>query len=494
MKLYNIFVVVLGLSTSIYSQTSVSQSTHNEPFYFGAVTDLGWRAANVDITNELLNDIGFNSYRTEMYWKNLELARNEYFFSSDKYGYNILDKYINSRKDRTPRRLSPAPMLTLDFDNPHKYPDGFEYGLMFPPTYKAINGFVNYAKAIAIRYADKIPLFEVWNEWNGGMGSGPRDAETGRYALSFGAPVCSDSHNEKYCWTPADAGGKDSMGRYRNQSATMPEYYLKLFVPTREAIKSVVPDAKVIAGVTSGLDWEWTHRFVQAGGWKLVKDDGFAVHPYFDGTAGHRYSPEESIGLLDVYQEDFRWWVHEQENIPFESVEDIPLYITEIGISTYKGGDYHGKLGRFRAAVDLIKYLFMARSRPYIKGVWIYQIQDREPVNLGRDGYELAIDGFDRERSYGLYYRNNPWGAPKLTALVLKRLKIAEHLIEGRDFVCTSDGNPCRRFGRDKNFKLYGVLGNVYKVTWKDRGGMKHTATWTRERDDITIDDDIINY
>jgi hypothetical protein len=474
------------------AEVGLSQEKFHEPFYLGAVTDLGWRATATDITDKLLKDIGFNSYRTEMYWHKLEQARGAYSFTSAKYGYNILDRYILDRAQLLPSQSFPAPLMLLDYGNPTIYAGNFNYGSAFPPDEKFVQGFVSYARAVASRYKEKIPLFEVWNEWNGGMGSGARDANTSTYALAFGGVPCSPKWSKKYCWTQAAAGGKDANGRYRNQSATMPEYYLRLFKPVREAIKAVAPKAKVIAGVTAGLDWEWTYRFVQAGGWKYVKDDGFAVHPYIDGTSGLKSEPEDAIGQLDLYQESFRRWVHEKETIPFNKVKDIPIYITEIGYSTFNGGDYHGKSGHARAASDMIKYLLMARSRPYIKGIWIYQIRDRDPVVLGEDGYEISIDSSDRERSFGLYYYDNLFAVPKQSAMVVKNWKIAEHLIYGRDFVCRSDGRPCRRLDRDSKHKLYAVLGNDYEVSWKDDKGDIHVARWKKGKLGIILDGKII--
>jgi len=468
MKLYKYLVISLTSAILLYPIPSFSVA----PFYLGAETGLGWRVNphlegdySVRIADLLLKDIGFNSYRVEMYWERLETIKNLYSFTSTQYGYKTLDTYIMSRTSLLPTSASPATLLTLGYDNKNKYAAGYIYGDFFPPSATTIKGFIDYARAIASRYKDKVPIFEIWNEWNIGFGS-----------------------NGKYNWS--NAGKMDANGTYINHSPTMPEYYLQILRQVQPVIKSIAPNSKVLAGVTAGIDWEWTHRFIDAGGWKYVKEDGFSIHPYFDNTLGydHKKTPEEAIALLDVYQETFRWWVHKKENIPFDDVADIPLYITEVGFSTYNGGEYYGKQGRKKATSDLIKYLMLVRARPYVKGVWIYSLRDREQVSFGRHGYELAKDDYDRERSYGLYYHDNPLVFPKQMAQTLRQWKIAYHLINGKEFMCLSDNEQCRRFGRDANYQLYGILGNQYIITWKDKKNVQHKVSWTRDETTIYFD------
>jgi hypothetical protein len=471
----------LTLSTIMSRTDGKAQSYPVAPFYFGAVVHLGWDSGSAGIADWRLRDIGFNSYRTEWYWEHLEREQGKYGFTLGNHANNVLDRYIMSRASLSPSWSSPAPLVVLDYGNNIKYANGFEYGFTFPPTAKSANGFTNYASAVAGRYKNKVPLFEVWNEWNGGVGSGPRDENTSRYSLSFGGQPCSATWPRRYCWT--NAGLRDANGNYTNHSATMPEEYLKLLEPTYKAIKRAAPDAKVLVGVTAGLDWPWTQRFVEAGG--LNYADGFSIHQYFDGTVGPaKMSPEDAVGSLDVYQEDFKRMVHQYTKEPLENIQDIPLYVTEIGISTFKTGGYYGSQGHKRAVSELIKYLLMARARPYIMGVWVFSLWDRDFVSFGADNYETSTD---KESSFGLYYRD-PNLPPKYSACMFKHLKIAEILIENTDFVCTIDGQPCRRVKNGSKLKDRYASGVNYSVSWRDKLGEVHTASWEKGKVAVFID------
>jgi GH35 family endo-1,4-beta-xylanase len=481
MNLKSSLLVFCAVFISIVDK-GTAQNISSDQFYFGAVVHLGWDSGVANIADLRLKAIGFNSYRTEWYWEHLERERGKYSFTLENYANNVLDRYIMNRQFLLPSKQSPAPLIVLDYGNNIKYDGGFEYGATFPPTVKSADGFSNYAKAVASRYKDKVPLFEVWNEWNGGVGSGPKDENTNRYALSFNGKPCAATWPKKYCWT--NAGIKDKDGRYSNNSATMPEEYLKLLKPTYNKIKRVAPNSKVLAGATAGLDWPWTQRFVEAGG--LNYSDGFSVHQYFDGTIGAaKMSPENAIGVLDVYQEDFKRMLYKYTGEPALSLKDIPIYITEMGISTFKTSDYHGKQGHRRAASELVKYLLLARTRSYIKGIWVFSLWDRDFVSFGADNY---VTSTDKESSYGLFYRDKNL-LPKCIATVLKELRVAEILTDGIDFKCKVDGKEeCRRVLDGGPLKDRYLLGLHYQVSWKDKQGMHHVATWEKDKIDINVD------
>jgi hypothetical protein len=436
-------------------------------FYLGAKTyfeDAGDRIVN----DKLLKEVGFNSYRADVWWSRLEWkTRGEYTFDTMKFmngrfAPNALDYYIKSRQHLSPDNSSPAPLLILHAGNDQKFPDGFRYGTPFPPEANptALTGFVNYVRAVVDHYKDNAPLFEVWNEWYHGSGSAGKTREN-KYTPLFATSPCPAGHPYEYCWT--DANIKDDKGNYINHTATMPENYVKLLKPTYMAIKLAAPNAKVLAVGGEIDDWAWIKRFVDAGG--LDYTDGLAFHFYWDSVNKKDRSPEWALQLLDHIQLHLKSLVSLKTGKSKAEIDDIPLYITEVGISTYEGGNYFGEQGQTRAASELVRFLLMARSRSYVKGIWIHSLKDR-------------IDSIPKERNFGLFTIARD---PKVAVSVLQKNEVATALINGSNFECTVNDKPCQYDGlTDEGRHTWPRDGNEYVVSWKDKFGLHRSAKWKK--------------
>jgi hypothetical protein len=445
----------------------------DDNFYFGA--NEHWMKGEHDkIADFLLKDIGFNSYRSYILWYDLEwYAKGRYSFNETHAGINTFDSYIRERNNALPSREAPAPLLLLTYGNPRKFPGNFSYGEIFPPEGKAIDGFKYYASALVTRYKGKIPLVEVWNEWNLGLGSGDRDSDTSNYGPRLGKEVlpCPLDWRHKYCYTPAILS-IDKDGIYNNNSATMPEHYLRLLKPTYKEIKKADKNIKVLSGSIAGLDWWWTKRFIESGGLKYT--DGYSVHQYFDDSnSGGRLMPEKAVSELDLFYDKFKKLITARNSDNNSTVKEIPLYITETGISVEKPKSiYNGKSGGIQAASDLIKYILLVRTRQFVKGLWVYTLRDSE---------------------YGLYDQNYKIRENGI-AYYLKALGISKIVTEGTEFNCTVDGRSCSNFGFNSNVASE-IVGRRYVISWRDKYGKMHQAQWIAEplikngNLGITIDD-----
>lgn len=113
-----------------------------------------------------------------------------------------------------------------------------------PHTTAQITAFANYAKAIASHFAGRVDHFEIWNEWNGGMGNPER----------YG-----------------------------------PDVYASLLKASYTAIKSVNPNAKVISCVTSTVDGGFINGVLNAGSYNYM--DSVSVHPYTDPSSAEVGNP-----------------------------------------------------------------------------------------------------------------------------------------------------------------------------------------------------------
>jgi hypothetical protein len=438
-----------------------------EPFYLGAVSGFGSQKGGVVVDEKLLKSLGFNSFRSNMWWDGVEMERRGVY----NFGMAGWDHYIRHRSQSKPSMASPAPLLILGLANEKHLADDFKYGTPFPPDANsvALEGYLNYARTFASRYKDKVPLFEVWNEWYHGDGSGKRDENTSSYALKYGATPCSKTHPHKYCWTQSILrDDKDKVvvnkdGKYINQSPTMPEHYIKLLRPTYKTVKQAAPNAKVLASAGSLTDFNWMKRFVEADG--LNYTDGVSVHIYWDGTGGSKQSPEWALQRLDLVQMHLKWLVSVHSKRPKAEIEDIPIYITEVGISTFQNGDYSGARGQVRAASELVRFLLMARARSYVKGIWIHSLRDRPNPS-------------PREVNFGLFDID---AQPKAVVSVLQKYEIADVLIKGKNFECAIDNRPCKYDNiADNGVHTQPSDGSDYAVSWRDQLGLLHRAKWKK--------------
>jgi len=205
-----------------------------------------------------------------------------------------------------------SPMVVLAYGNRH-YDGG---GLVVSRT--AIAAYANYAGFVARELKGQVRQFEIWNEWNSGFGSKPK--------VSRG-----------------DA-----------------QAYVRMLKSAAAAIHDANPEAEVIGGVTAGVDLKWIRELIAAGG--LDHLDAISVHSY---TLFRRETnPEGAVASLDKLHALLEG---------AEPQRRIPVYVTEIGWPTNKGK--HGVEER-EAAMYLARFTLLARTRPWIGGVWWYDLID----------------------------------------------------------------------------------------------------------------------
>lgn len=240
------------------------------------------------------------------------------------------------------------PLVVLGLGNRH-YDGG---GLVRSDA--AIDAYARYARFVAAGLAPQVRRFEIWNEWNTGFGAKP--------------PATSARASE----------------------------YVRMLVPAAAAIRAASPQAEIIGGVTSGVDLPWFREFIGAGGLKHV--NAVSVHSY---TLFRRENnPEGAIASIDKLRALL---------VEAEPGREIPIYVTEIGWPTNNGK--HGVSER-EAAIYLARFLLLARSRPWIGGVWWYDLLD--------DG----DSGTRAEHRFGLVRRDHsPKPAFVMAAATAKLLK-----------------------------------------------------------------------
>jgi hypothetical protein len=365
----------------------------------------------LDATQAALNalDIGL---RGDVPWKDIEVTPGNLQYPTSSSPLRNLDTLVTDSV-----RHQHKPLLILAYGN--KAYDGG--GLITSP--QGIDAFARYAAFTVTHFKGRVEDFEVWNEWNHGLGSPP------------GHKVAGD-----------------------------PRQYVNLLRAAYQSIKSANPQAHVIGGAVAGTDTAWITQFAQSQGLQYL--DGISVHPYVhcnaravprapadlqlsgklfnaSGSAPVRVSlggpvlspvggtPEQAIAWLDQLKA-----LLDQ----YSASKPVPVYVTEIGWPTSKG---QCGVPDAVAAAYLQRFLLLAAARPWIAGVWWYDLFD--------DG----DDSGSREHRFGLIAKNR---SPKPTYGALSAI---------RD-VLKSSQVPTHKVDPD---------GSIV-VTGSDAGGKAFYATW----------------
>jgi polysaccharide biosynthesis protein PslG len=273
-------------------------------FQFGVCVHLAMAKSDSATVTRLIEHGGFNSIRDDAFWSGVERTQGMLEYPA---------RYAESRRAmRTLRERGHQPIVILAYGN------RFYDGGGFPVSAQGIAAYARYARFVVDTTRDSVGQFEVWNEWNSGFGSKPK---------------------------------------IRSGSAAD---YVDLLAPAAAAIRAANPDARVIGGVTAGVDLAWIRELIAAGGLRHL--DAISVHSYT--LFRHRVNPEGAINSLDKLHALLK---------NSEPQREIPVYVTEMGWPTNQGT--HGVSER-DAAKYLVRFMVLARSRPWIEGVWWYDLID----------------------------------------------------------------------------------------------------------------------
>ena len=313
-------------------------------------------------TQSALNalDVGL---RGDVPWKDIEVTPGNLRYPAAGSALGKLDTLVTEAA-----RRQHSPMLILAYGN--KAYDGG--GLITSP--QGIDAFARYAAFTVAHFKGRAENFEVWNEWNHGTGSGP-DRKAG------------------------DA-----------------RQYVNLLRAAYQSIKSANPQARVIGGAVSGTDTAWITQLAQAQGLQYL--DGISVHPYVHCNAravprapadvkltgklfnmSSRSSPvrvSQGVPVLSPIggtPEQSIAWLDQLKALldKYSPSRPIPVYVTEIGWPTSKG---QCGIPDASAAAYLQRFMLLAAARPWIAGVWWYDLFD--------DG----DDPGNRENRFGLAAKN----------------------------------------------------------------------------------------
>ncbi|MBN1506936.1 MAG: hypothetical protein JW955_08820 [Sedimentisphaerales bacterium] len=281
-------------------------SREPSPFIVGACTHFSQGKGALTRNLQSIKQAVIGSIRDEVSWAAIEREKDRLVMPEQ------FDTYV-----RRATHESVNVLLILDYANPF-YDDGDR-----PRSPEAIEGFCRYAEFVVRHFGRHVRLYEIWNEWDIGIGL-PK-----RY----------------------DKGGSA-------------QDYTRLLKAVYPRIKAVDPGVTVLAGAcTSGAVRKgWLEEIVKLGA--LDACDAISIHSYNYSDKFPQRGPEACSAWMTGVQEMLR---------KHHDGKDVPFYVTEMGWPTHV--TRHGTDPELSASY-LARLYLLARTSPSFKGLWWYDFQD----------------------------------------------------------------------------------------------------------------------
>ena len=304
------FVFLLLLSFKCYSEDMLIGVGIHPTKFNGSTEEL----------ISLLKKYNIGTIRTDYPWSSVEKKKGQFNSGNEK-----LELFVSHSSENGIR-----PLLILDYGNPLYEEATQDNPKRKPTTEKSISAFREYAIWTVNHFGNKVPIYEIWNEWVQGSGK------------------------------------KNQRASSSVESAQM---YAKLVSETCAAIKKEDRDKKVIIGSTSPSDRNeltWLTAVLQDKG-VLSCIDGLSLHIYASSPT-KKLIPEKTVTAVMLFQN----YIRNKLNLDY----NIPLYITEIGIPSIKNDNYNEN-----DINNYFKYVVTNFNKlGYVKGVWWYDF-----INDGED-------------------------------------------------------------------------------------------------------------
>jgi polysaccharide biosynthesis protein PslG len=275
----------------------------------GVGTHFGQGKGDPEFSFEWIKSAGMNSFRDEIYWDHVEYQPGKFMPNRNA------SKSLQAFSDAKDTGINP--LLILSYG--HTFYDGGSQ----PYTAKGRSAFARYAGWLAKQLNGKVEYFEIWNEWNGGVGTYPKK-------VNYGSPLD----------------------------------YVKLADASYSEIKRVNPAAKVIVGALSDdlKGWPWLTEAIKAG--LLKRADGVSVHLYNHSMAASEAGASEIIDRVRTLQSLLR---------ASNGGKPMPIYVTETGWPTHIG--WTGVSEQVEAEQDA-RLLLEAQTVEDLAGIWWYELVD----------------------------------------------------------------------------------------------------------------------
>lgn len=302
--------------------------------HFGTVHEYGYTSAKVGL--EQLHAIGANSFRDYLPWQSFDFtAKNGPVLTKSQRLMNFL-----------PQAAGLRPLINVGLTN------SFVPGGVPPISDDALRSFQSYLDKATEAMAPYKPIYEIWNEWNIGIGTG------------------------------VDMPRLTGEGPASDPRAAV--HYVRVAKAAVREIRRQSPEATILVGaVGDDVDWAWARAIVREGA--LDSADGLSIHLYNHCLKAPKRTANELIERAKLLQSALK---------DIRGGRTTPIYVTEFGWPTHKG---KCAVDPNDAAVNFSQFILQASSLPWIKGIWQHELKNIGP------------DPTDPENNFGLFtYDNKP--------------------------------------------------------------------------------------
>lgn len=278
----------------------ICRAADTPEFYTGTCTHFGQNKGILSENISMIKEAGIVAIRDEVYWGGVEKIKGQY--QIPEYFDRVIDEAAKHRIQ---------PLVILDYGNQF-YDNGG-----YPTTTEAIEGYTRYCEAVVRHAGDRVRLFQIWNEWDGGCGM-------------------------------------------RNHGRGTAEGYVNLIKVVYPRLKKIAPQATFIANSVCT-------------GEKFMEDTfKLGVLDYCDAISFHTYN--FSAKLPDPTAS----WLTRMQNLQklirqYNQGQDKSVFVTEMGWPNQITG---AGSSEEESAVHLARLYLYARTLPFVKGVWWYDFQD----------------------------------------------------------------------------------------------------------------------
>ena len=146
--------------------------------------------------------------------------------------------------------------------------------------------------------------------------------------------------------------------------------YLRLVKAVHAAVKQIDSEAEIIAGAITpvGIREGFLTRLVEQG--VLNHADALSLHPYIHCDRAR--SPEDWA----------RWMKQVGDDLQRRAGRPVRVYLTEMAWPAHQGAC---GISEQEQAENLVKMFLLAKTLPFIKGIWWYDLQNDGPDPKSRE-------------------------------------------------------------------------------------------------------------
>ncbi len=194
-----------------------------------------------------------------------------------------------------------------------------------PTTESGRQCYADRSADLAQEYGSKVEYYEVWNEWNGGIGLG----------CNWKEPPCNDA-----------------------------AMYTDLLCRTYDAIKAVEPKAKIAGGAVAGANEKFIRGMLDAGAGDCMDVLSVHLYVYRQNWPGHVDADAPGSVGADKFIQVIK---DRQDLVRAMAGRTIPIIVSEAG--------FHGNNDQLE--VEFVTELYRrAAAVPFLEGIWWFQLKD----------------------------------------------------------------------------------------------------------------------